>query len=391
MREDYQISVNRNFDVQNAQGVEINAIEKKRLDSNYTNKDLGWETNNYNGNIYISTPDITHNEILKHYENPEHKISEKGFPGTSGFFTNEETASQHFIGDETFDSVGLGHNLQQAPFYDEKKEILCERAGVDYNPEYNGHLDCFRINEQKMLENYGTTDFYAAQAKCMENYAWGDGGGFQGYNPYINEMINNGSLEYVPEKSRICNENACVDYADRKDVAQKEAQEVNDYIKEKQISGKEGEKLGYNELPCEENISYNPPDPPISSKKVDARSELGGGSHAPPTQNGEKPEPKNKKDQSQNAEKSLNENGEKPDPSSNKNASKNPDAQQNNGEKPHPEAQKSNGEKAKGVDPEVSKSKELEPASSSKTAANAPAETVPAHSPALAPKNTMGM
>lgn len=125
MREDYQKSIDSNFGVQNTQGVEINALERKRIDSNYTNKDFGWHTSAYNGDIYISTPNDTHNAILKHHENPEYKIPESGFPGTSGFFTDEKTASKHFTGDGAFDSVGLGHDLQQAPYHDStRSEVI---------------------------------------------------------------------------------------------------------------------------------------------------------------------------------------------------------------------------------------------------------------------------
>lgn len=281
MRADYHESINNNFGAQATQGVRVNAKPDDRLNENYTCKDQNWHTDTYNGDIYISTPNDTHNAILKRHADPEYKIPENGYPGTSGFFTDESTVSKHFTSDGTFDSVGLGHDLQQAPYHDATKAREAKINNIQYNPEYNGNLDCFRVNSDKMLENYGTTDFFAAQSKCMENHAWGNGGGFQGYNPYINEMINNGSLEYVPEKSRVCNENACKDYADRKDVAQQQAREVNNYIEENQIKGKAGEKLGHNELPHEENISHNS-DSQKSSKKLDAQSELGGGSHAPP-------------------------------------------------------------------------------------------------------------
>ena len=248
MRTDYQKSINDNFGVQTTQGVRVNIKPDERLNENYTCKDQNWHTGTYNGDIYISTPNETHNEILKHYSNPEYKIPENGYPGTSGFFTDESTASKHFTGEGTFDSVGLGHDLQQSPYYDASAAMEAQNNRVKYNPEYNSNLDCFRANSDKMLENYGTTDFYAAQSRCTENTAWGEGGGFQGYNPHINEMINNGSLEYIPERSRRCSDNECLDYSSRKAQSSQEASAVNEHIEKNNVKGEPGERIGYNEL-----------------------------------------------------------------------------------------------------------------------------------------------
>ena len=284
MRNDYQKAVDNNFNVQNTQGVEVNALEQKRLDSNYTCKDQNWHTGKYSGDIYISTPNDTHKEILKHHTNSKYKIPESGYPGTSGFFTDENTASKHFTSDGMFDSVGLGHDLQQAPYHDATKASEAKINKIQYNPEYNGNLDCFRVNESKMLENYGTTDFYAAQSRCVENTAWGNGGGFQGYNSYINEMINNGSLEYVPEKSKTCSNNECLDYATRKGQAGQEASAVNDYIERNGIKGESGERIGYNEL-SQSNLQQNERlangkrEYGLSSKNIESVG--GGGANAP--------------------------------------------------------------------------------------------------------------
>ena len=252
MRTDYQNAIANNFSVENEQGVKINVTKPDdRLAENYTNKDFGWETKAFPGDIYISTPDETHTKIVAHYNNPEDVslyLPDTGYPGVSGFFTDEATVSKHFLENNTFDSVSLGHDLQQAPHFDENKERLYEQKGVDYFPEYNGHLDCFKVNESKMQEHYGTTDFYAAMSQCKENTAWGEGGGTQGYNPFINEMINNGSLEYIPEKSRTCDNNACLHYAESKEKVAWEARTVSDYIENNKIKSDSNDRIGYNEL-----------------------------------------------------------------------------------------------------------------------------------------------
>lgn len=283
MRADYQDAINEDFNVKNKQGIEINAKSDDRLKENYTCKDQNWQTGKFQGDIYISTPDATHNEIVKHYENPNYKIPENGYPGTSGFFTNEETASKHFISSGEFDSVGLGHSLQQSPYYDNDKMLESAANNTKYYPEYNGHLDCFRVNEEKMHAEYGTTDLYTAMAQCKENTAWGEGGGFQGYNPYINEMINNGSLKYVPGNSRVCSNNECHDYAERKNQAFEEAKAVNAYIENNNIQGKQGERLGYNEL--SQNNSKAEGDlinRAFSNHSNTDKVADGGGSNAPP-------------------------------------------------------------------------------------------------------------
>ena len=286
MRADYQNAINEDFNVKNGQGVDINAKSDDRLKENYTCKDQKWNTDKFQGDLYMSVPNQTHDLIVNHHNNPQNQdymLPETKYPGVSGYFTNEDTASKHFEDTGKFDSIGLGHTLQQSPYYDKEAAFEARINNNTYSPEYNGHLDCFRINEEKMQEHFGTTDFYAAMAHCKENTAWGEGGGFQGYNPYINEMINKGALEYVPEKSRTCSNNACVDYAERKSQASEEAKAVNDYIEKNHIKGKDGERLGYNELSQrmnqDENNKYaidGPKDSDIN-KVVD-----GGGNHAPP-------------------------------------------------------------------------------------------------------------
>lgn len=290
MRDDYQNAISNNFDVQNQQGVLIDAKPDERLASNYTCKDQEWNTGTHSGDIYISVPNDTHQLIENHHAHMNdpgydgrYNLPESGYPGVSGFFTNEDTATHSFTDDGKFNSVQLGHDLQQSPYYDKKKAEAAEAIGQSYVPEYNSHLDCFRVNPDKMQENYGTSDFYAAMSRCIENTAWGDGGGFQGYNPYINEMINNGSLEYIPEKSRSCDSNRCVDYEPHKDQALSEAAAVNNYIESNNIQGKSGERLGYNELSQNTNITSNKNGGPGDDSFSNIASINGGGARAPNT------------------------------------------------------------------------------------------------------------
>lgn len=262
MRDDYQNAIINNFSVQDTQGVKINVEDpRERLGENYTSKDLDWHTGAHSGDVYISTPEDTHKMIANHHKHMNdvdydgrYQLPEDRYPGTSCFFTNEDTAMRSFRDDGKFDSVQLGHDLQQAPYYDEDLAMKLELQGKEYFSEYNGNLDCFRVNEEKMLDNYGTTDFYAAQAKCLENTAWGEGGGHQGYNPYVNQMINNGSLEYVPEKSRTCDSNKCLDYADRKAQTNHEALVTNNHIENSEIQGGPNQRIGYNEISRSSNV-----------------------------------------------------------------------------------------------------------------------------------------
>lgn len=249
--EAYESALDNDFQVKDTQGIRINDSKAKRLNSDYTNKDFGWSTGSYSGDIYISTPDATHARVVAHAKDPndpKYFLPPDSYPGTSGFFTNEKTAARSFSEDRNFDSIQLGHDLQQAPHFNDELARKCDKEGIDYFPSYNSYLDCFRVNPEKMMEHYGTIDFYAAMSYCTENKQWGDGGGFQGYNSFVNEMINNRTLEYVPEKSRSCDMNMCADYYDRKAIARKQAEEVNNFIEAKGITGSGNERIGFNEL-----------------------------------------------------------------------------------------------------------------------------------------------
>ena len=101
MRNDYQNAITDNFGVYNEQGIEINAPEEKRLDTNYTCKDQNWHTDKFQGDIYMSVPNQTYELLEKHYKdptNPEYMLPERGFPGTINDI--------NILGDRAIEKIG---------------------------------------------------------------------------------------------------------------------------------------------------------------------------------------------------------------------------------------------------------------------------------------------
>ena len=136
--------------------------------------------------IYIATTDGQHDQIAK----GEH-VSAQG--GLSGYFSDQAT----------IDACKNGESLDNTK-YNEMCQIAPYRPGGlngDGDASYKPHVDCFEIDRNALRENYGTDNFNAAVSKCEANNQFGSGGGNQGYNPHISEMIDNGSLKHVPEQS----------------------------------------------------------------------------------------------------------------------------------------------------------------------------------------------
>lgn len=270
MNKELNAAIKNNFNADNLQGVLIRATPEKRLAENYVSKDPNWKSKAFSGELYINASADTYERLLSHYahhDDPDYQgqfdLPLDRYPGFSGFFTNEESASRAFTAEGEYDSVTLSHLLQQAPYYDEEAAESAQARNQTYTPSYCNHLICLRVNPQKLREIYGTDDFFAAQSVCTENTAWGEGGGFQGYNPMINQMINEGVLEFVPQRSRLSHSTACTDYLQRKAIAREQAAEVNAYITENGIEGKEGQRLGYNEL-RKKKTPAGPPSGPSS-------------------------------------------------------------------------------------------------------------------------------
>ena len=130
------------------------------------------------GRIYVSTTDNQHQQIM----NGEPPTADGG---VSGYFTDQATVD-HCSSSGVLDNGQLNRELQVAPY----------QADASSDPAYKPHTDCFKINEDKLEEHYGTRDFNAALAKCEANNQFGEGGGNQGFNPHISEMMSNGCLEH---------------------------------------------------------------------------------------------------------------------------------------------------------------------------------------------------
>lgn len=137
--------------------------------------------------IYIATTDAQHNQIIK----GEH-VSAHG--GLSGYFSDQATIDASKDND-VLDNTKYNEATQIAPW---REDISCDGEGDAF---YKPHIDCFAIDRDKLYENYGTYDFNAAIAKCEANNQFGSGGGNQGYNPYISEMIENGTLKHDAGRS----------------------------------------------------------------------------------------------------------------------------------------------------------------------------------------------
>lgn len=281
------------FGVENCQGVNTTASEEKMLKTVYTNKDKAWVNGPYEGYLYLSVPDETHKIIENIGKGAE--LPESGYPGIKGFFTNEDTASQAFVGNSEFDAVKFGEMTQQMPHFDKEAEMDAIAKGEKYHPEYNHHLDCFRFDPDACELNYGVREFRAAQGVCQENQHAGAGGGMQGYNPYINEMINNGTLEYVPERSKVSCNSVCFDYAERRALAEHQAGAVAQYLQENPELKKTGSTLGYNELPARTEFS---PTGPRSVQQMSSSNiaSIGGGGARAPNQAAEVPSGAGKED-----------------------------------------------------------------------------------------------
>jgi len=133
--------------------------------------------------IYIATTDWQHDQIVNH----------ENVTGLSGYFSDQATVDA-CKSENGLDNAQYNEMCQIAPW----RENGLEGEG---DASYKPHVDCFEIDRDRMQEVYGTTDFNAAIAKCEANNQFGQGGGNQGYNPHISEMIENSTLKHRPEES----------------------------------------------------------------------------------------------------------------------------------------------------------------------------------------------
>lgn len=140
--------------------------------------------------IYIATTNEQHTIITSNENFKDHK---NDVSGPSGYFSDEATVNACRLGD-SLDNTKYNEMCQISPY---------RNRGIDGvgDATYKPHVDCFEIDRDALRRNYGTDDFNAAIAKCEANNHFGEGGGNQGYNPHISEMIDNGTLKHLPEKS----------------------------------------------------------------------------------------------------------------------------------------------------------------------------------------------
>lgn len=136
--------------------------------------------------IYIATTDNQHNQIAK----GEH-VDAHG--GLSGYFSDKATVDV-CKNDDSLDNTKYNEACQIAPHRKDGANGIGDAT-------YKSHVDCFEIDRNRMQEVYGTQDFNAAIAKCEANNQFGSGGGNQGYNPHISEMIDNRCLRHSESKS----------------------------------------------------------------------------------------------------------------------------------------------------------------------------------------------
>lgn len=132
--------------------------------------------------IYISTTDNQHIQIVK----GEAPTADGGI---SGYFSDEETINQ-CIEKKQLNNGKFNQLLQIMP-YDKKDGKL---------PAYKPHVDCFFIDTEQLKKVSGTRSFEAAVGKCTKNNQFGMGGGNQGFNSTIKELIENKCL--ILDKSR---------------------------------------------------------------------------------------------------------------------------------------------------------------------------------------------
>ena len=164
----------------------LEKIDQKRSETPYScsdNYQMGCIQDN---DIYIATTDKQHEQIVNHQP-----VDAQG--GLSGYFSDKDTVDS-CKNNNCLDNTKYNEACQIAPY---RPDGMHGEGDAAYKP----HVDCLEIDRNRMQEVYGTQDFNAAISKCEANNQFGSGGGNQGYNPYVSEMIDNGSLRYNESKS----------------------------------------------------------------------------------------------------------------------------------------------------------------------------------------------
>lgn len=137
--------------------------------------------------IYVATTNDQHNQLTK-----GEPITAQG--GVSGYFSDQATVDACKNADGSLNNTKYNDMCQIAPY---REGGMAGAGDASYKP----HVECFDIDRDALKKNYQTDDFNAAIAKCEANNQFGSGGGNQGFNPHLNEMIENGTLKHNPSMS----------------------------------------------------------------------------------------------------------------------------------------------------------------------------------------------
>lgn len=163
--------------------IPIDKVDTKRAETPYSCADnyrMGSIQDNY---IYISTTPTQHDQLVEH----------KHVDGLSGYFSDQATIDACKT-DGVLDNAKYNEMCQISPY---REGGLSGEGDATYKP----HIDCFELDRNALYANYGTYDFNAAIGKCEANNHLGSGGGNQGVNPHISEMIDNHTLNHTIAKS----------------------------------------------------------------------------------------------------------------------------------------------------------------------------------------------
>ena len=166
--------------------VNVKDYDSNRAETFYSCADSYQMASIRDNELYIATTDKQHDQLVGN-----HHVDAQG--GLSGYFSDISTVDSCKDGG-SLDNTKYNEACQIAPY---RPDGMHGEGDAMYKP----HVDCFEIDRNRMQEVYGTQDFNAVISKCEANNQFGAGGGNQGYNPHISEMIDNGSLRYNESKS----------------------------------------------------------------------------------------------------------------------------------------------------------------------------------------------
>lgn len=171
----------------NNPNVPLDKVNEERSKNYYSCADNYQMGTIQDNQIYISMTDNQHKQLV----NNEPITADRGL---SGYFSDQTTIEACKNKDGSLNNTTYNEMCQIAPF---RPGGLTGDGDATYKP----HVECLQIDRDRLEAVYGTRDFNAAIAKCDANNHFGSGGGNQGFNPHIDELIQNKCLTHVPENS----------------------------------------------------------------------------------------------------------------------------------------------------------------------------------------------